>query len=91
MGKGILLDANGELIIKNKSLVVGDSSIQEVAVILEMNQGEQKFTPLLGANLVELIKSNKSRFEIEKRVKINLQRDGKEYEDIKNQINTVLK
>ena len=91
MGKGILLGEDGDMLIRNKSLVVGNSEMQEVALILQMNQGEQKFELLLGTNLAELIKTNSSRFEIERRVKINLSRDGKDYNQIKDRIKTSLK
>lgn len=87
-GKGILLDDSGDLKILNKEVVIGNSEMQEVAVLLQMNQGEQKFHPLLGTNLVELINTKKSRFEIEKRVKISLIRDNKDYANIKDKIKT---
>lgn len=90
-GKGILLDDSGDLTIQNKSLVVGNSAIQEVSIILQMNQGESKFDPLLGANLINLIKTNTSRFEIENRVKTHLALDGKEYDKIKHLIKTTIK
>lgn len=87
-GKGILLDENGDLIVRDKSLIIGNSMLQEVFIILQMNQGESKFDPLLGANLVNLIKTNTSRFEIENRVKTHLALDGKDYEKIKHLITT---
>lgn len=89
--KGILLNEEGELDIKNKELVVGDSVMQEVSIILQMNQGESKFDPLLGANLVNLIKTNTSRFDLENRVKTHLALDGKDYEQIKHLITTHIK
>lgn len=82
----MLLDENGDLLISGKSLQVGKSEMQEVGVILGMNQGEQKFSPVLGPNLIQLQKSKSSKFDIEKRVRIHLAKDGKDYGHIKEKI-----
>lgn len=89
--KGILLGNDGELLISNKSMVVGDSEMQEVAIILRMNQGEHKFEPLLGPNLINLTKTKAKAFEIEDRVKLHLALDGKDYRAIKDKIQTNIK
>lgn len=88
-GKGILLGENGDLLIKNKSVVVGDTEMQEVAIILQLNQGELKLYPLLGPNLIQLQKTNSSKFLIEQRLRLNLARDGKNYDDIKNKVQAI--
>lgn len=88
-GKGILLDENNDLLIIGKQMVIGDSQMQEVAAILEMNQGALKFSPLLGADLVQLIKANASKVDIQRRVQIHLEKDGKDYNAIKNKIKTI--
>lgn len=85
-GKGILLSKTGTLLIKNKSVVVGDSELQEVAIILQMNQGEDKFNPIIGANLIQEKKTNKSRLSIERRVKTHLALDNKDFDLIKEKI-----
>lgn len=90
-GKGIILAEDGDLLVINKSLAVGSTEMQEVAIILSMNQGEQKFHPLIGANLVQMKKSNLSKFDIEKRVRVALARDGKDYNQIKEKIKTLFK
>ncbi len=87
-GKGILLDDNYEVLITNKSMVVGSSVMQEVAVILSMNQGDQKFNPVLGPNLIQLKKSKASKFDIQQRVRVHLAKDGKDYAQIKDNIIT---
>lgn len=85
-GKGILLDENGDLLISGKSLQIGKSEMQEVGLILSMNQGEQKFLPVLGPNLIQLQKSKSSKFDIEQRVRVHLAKDGKDYAQIKEKI-----
>lgn len=84
--KGVLIDNEGELVVENNSLKIGNSTIQEVSMICMMNQGEWKFEPLLGANLVHYVKTNVSRFDIQNRIKTHLQLDGKDYSDVKNLI-----
>jgi len=86
--KGILLDENYNLIVKNKSVVVGNSEMQEVAIIIGLNQGDQKFVPILGPNLIQLKRTPKSRFDIEQRVRVHLAKDGKDYQSIKNKLTT---
>lgn len=85
-GKGILLTAENNLLIISRRLIVGDSRMQEVALILQMNQGEQKFEPVLGANLIQYSKTKIKNFDIENRVKIHLALDDKQYDQIKQQI-----
>jgi phage baseplate assembly protein W len=87
MAIDFLTDENDDLIIKNGDFAMGESLTQEVSAILRMNQGELKSDPLLGANLIQLINSNVSEDELQKRVKLHLQRDGKNYEEIKELIN----
>lgn len=88
-GKGILLDENGDLKVIGKQLVVGDSEMQEVAIILEMSQGSLKSNPLLGADLIQLLKANASKADITRRTRIHLEKDGKNYNEIKNKIKTL--
>lgn len=85
-GKGILLDQDNDIDIVNGSMVVGESEMQEVAVILQLTQGELKFKPTIGPNLIQLKKTNASRFDIIKRTRIHLAIDGKDYDSIKNKI-----
>ena len=85
-GKGILLNGDNDLLIQNGSMTIGDSEMQEVAVILGLNQGELKFKPTLGPNLIQLVKANTSRFDIEQRVRVHLAIDRKDYNAVKNKI-----
>jgi len=84
--KGIMLDGNHDLFVLNKRLVLANPTMQEVWLILSTNQGELKFNPIIGANLTQLIKSKESRVNIEQRVAVQLQLDGKDYEELKTQI-----
>lgn len=90
-GKGILLDKNNDLMVQNGSMIIADSVMQEVALILQINQGEQKFMPLLGPNLIQEKLTNLSRFEIEQRVKVHLELDNKDYNQLKKEIQTYIK
>jgi len=89
-GKGILLDENNDMKITNSSLALGDTTMQEVGIIIQMQQGDQKAIPILGPNLIQLKKVNASRFDIEQRVRIHLALDKKKYAEIKKQIVTLL-
>lgn len=84
--KDILLDDDGDLKLENGDFVIGDSLEQEVALLLQLNKGEIKLDPLVGCDLIKIMKSNASNIEIKKIVKLQLSRDGKNYETLKNQI-----
>jgi len=86
-GTDILLDDLDDLSILGGDLVIGDGFTQEVGLILRINQGEVKSDPLIGANLIRLIKTNVSADEMQRQVKIHLTRDGKNYNDVKELIN----
>ena len=84
--KDILLDENNDLAFVNGDFSIGESEMQEVALILQYQQGSLKSDPLVGANMTELIKGKYDRTAVEKRVKIQLERDGKNYDEIKKRL-----
>ena len=84
------MDDDNDLKIVGKRMLIGESTMQEVGVILQMNQGELKTVPMLGPNLVQLKKTNASRFDIEQRMRINLAMDRKDYQEIKEQVKATL-
>lgn len=86
MAKDILLDNNGELLIRNGDFVIGESEMQEVGLLLELNQGGLKEDPILGPNLVTVIRGSQKEERVKRSVKTHLARDNKDYESIKNKI-----
>lgn len=85
--KDILLNENNELEIINGDFAVGESELQEVAIILQLRQGELKSDPALGVNLQHYANSKENRTAVERVIKIHLQRDGKRYDDVVEKIN----
>ena len=70
--KGLLLDKDGDIrIVPHKGkdgltgFVIGDTLIQNAAIVLELNQGELKEDPVLGANLIRYIRSQADKRAIE--------------------------
>ena len=86
MVKGILLDENNDLKIVNGKLQLGNPLMQEVGIILQMNQGELKIDPLIGANLIVKMRGIENRHKIESLIDSQLELDGKNYDDIKDLI-----
>lgn len=83
----ILLNINDDdVTIANGDFAIGDSLDQEVGLILRMNKGELKEDPLLGTDLIRLINSNTSELEVKQLVKVQLARDGKSYDELKERI-----
>lgn len=82
----ILLNEEDDLNINDGDFVVGESVLQEVGIILRLNTGELKSDPVLAPNLVQLVNSPENSQEFERRVRIHLKRDNKNYNEIKELI-----
>ncbi|HCY81547.1 MAG TPA: hypothetical protein DHV22_08085 [Xanthomarina gelatinilytica] len=89
-GIGILLDEDNDLNIINGHLAIGHTTMQEVGLIIQMQQGEQKKVPVLGPNIIQLKKTNVSKFDIVQRLRVHLAIDKKDYKEIKQQIKEIL-
>ena len=83
----ILLDENDDFDIVNGDFVIGESVLQEVGIILRLNSGDLKSDPVLTPNLVQLVNSAENKQEFERRVRIHLKRDNKNYNELKELIN----
>ncbi len=86
----VRLGVDDDLEITAGDFTIGESLSQDVGIILRLNQGDLKSDPILGPNLTQLIKSNVSQQELQTIIKLHLERDGKDYNEVKNimQINT---
>lgn len=87
MANDFLLDNEDDLLIEDGDFVIGESTMQDVGIILKAVPGEIKNDPILGAALFAKVKSGASQLEIEAIVKKHLKRDGKDYNTVKNNIN----
>lgn len=82
----ILLDNDDNIRIENGDFVVGDSLDQEVSILLRMMKGELKEDPVLGCDLIRLINGNVTQIELKQLIKLQLARDGKSYDELKERI-----
>ena len=82
----ILLDSNDDLLFVNGDFALGESTDQEVGILLRLNPGELKEDPLLGPGLIRLIHSEATEADIKRLVKLHLARDGKSYEELQERI-----
>lgn len=97
--KGMLLAENGDLKVTplreegriQAGVAVGDSTMQDACIVLELNQGELKEDPLLGPNLLRFIRAKAGRTAIVKQVRMHLERDGLDYDELKEMITINLK
>ena len=53
--KGILIDDSGNLIVKKGTLEIGDTKVQDAALLIGAFTGELKGAPLLGGNAQKMI------------------------------------
>jgi hypothetical protein len=86
MEKDILLTADNDLMIANGDFVIGECEMQEVAIIVELDQGNLKRDPVLGPNLVTNIRGTQREERIKRALKTNLAMDNKDFESIKNKL-----
>jgi len=74
-GKGIQLNAEGDLLIAGGTLAIGDTTYQNVYLILSSHKGEWKEHPLIGAGLTDsLADENPSYWKYT--IRSELARDG---------------
>lgn len=81
-----LLNKENDLTFLNGDLRIGKSETQEVVSILTSSQGWYKRSPLVGADLLQFLKGKRKQTEIDRRVKIQLILDGKNYGEVKEMI-----
>jgi hypothetical protein len=60
--KGILLDENGDLMVRDGHLATGEIDAQAAQGIIRAWQGEFKEAPLLGGNIVGMVNGAPSPF-----------------------------
>ncbi len=93
--KGILIGTDNELVVIPRrdtsgkitgGLVIGNTILQDTAIVLGMNQGELKEDPVLGPKLLPLIRSKADKVKIEQAIKVHLERAGIDYQQVKNSI-----
>jgi hypothetical protein len=60
--KGILIDDNGDLMVRKKALVIGDCEMDVSERLIRAWQGEFKEAPLLGGNVDKLLNGAVSPF-----------------------------
>ena len=82
--RDIMLDADDDLKIIDGDFLVDESYLQEVGIIIRLNSGELKSDPVLGPNLVQLMRGKYDKAEFDGRVRLHLSRDKKRYEDVKS-------
>lgn len=87
MAKDIILDNKNDLLIQNGDFVLGKSLKQEVGIILNLSPGNLKSSPLLGPSILRKKRANKGRMSIIRAIKIAFKMDGKNYDELKEQIN----
>lgn len=84
--KGLVLTTDGDLNVIGKHLVVGDTLLQDASIVLQLKQGELKEDPLLGPNLLRMLRGKADKTEIERLVKIHLSRGRISYEEVKSKL-----
>jgi hypothetical protein len=83
MAKDILLDQNGDLLIVDGDLVIGNSEQQDVDLIFSSHKGEYKEHPLLGFGASRYLKkSNNNVEEFVRELELQLELNGFENPEI---------
>jgi hypothetical protein len=85
--RDFMLDDSGRLMLRNGGVVTGESITQEVALLMLTCKGEMRADPLAGCDLRKMMNARLTRSRLEQLVKVQVERDGKNWSDIKNGIN----
>lgn len=79
--RDILIDDTGDIVIGNKDIAVGDSTLQNQYVILLAQKGEFKEFPHLGAGIGDIANDDDVTFWKHK-IREELKRDGMKIKEI---------
>ena len=75
----MLLGDDGDLMVENGGLVIGQTDDQNVSLLIASSPGSNKQYPLLGVSLIEFInKQGVSMDHIKRRIRVHLAADGYE-------------
>lgn len=85
-GRDFILDEAGEMVIQDGDFLTGESLTQELTLLLLTNKGEIRHDPLCGCDLVRKMHRTLRRSELEREVRLQVERDGKNWGDIKEGI-----
>jgi len=96
--RGILLNENNDLLIKVRretdgkisGLVASDNAVQCAGIVLQMNQGELKSEPIVGANLLRNIRGKLNRDKLKNQIEVALTRANIRIEDVKNELDILI-
>jgi hypothetical protein len=72
---GILLDENGDIMVRNGSIVVGDASLQNQYLILIAQKGEFKEYPTFGDRISDMLHDN-DELEWKKQIREEFAKDN---------------
>lgn len=81
--RDFLLGDDGDLVLRNGTIATGPSLTQEVAQLLVLSKGAVRHDPLCGCDLRRLQNSVIGRTQFEHIVKLQVERDGKSWADIR--------
>lgn len=80
--RDFLLDEDGRLVLRNGGIATGNSFTQEVALLMLTNNGELRHDPLAGCDLVRRTNSRLTQSELARLVRVQVERDGKQWSDV---------
>jgi hypothetical protein len=97
--RGVLLDENNDLLIKVRrgtdgkisgGLIISNNAVQCAGLVLQMNQGELKEDPIIGANLLRNMRGKLNRDKLKNQIETALMRANIRIEDVKNELDILI-
>lgn len=85
--RDFILDADGDLVIRNGDFAMGNSLHDDVGLLLLTCQGEHMLDPFLGCNLPRRVNGVIRRSELQRIARLQVERDGKNWDDIRDGLN----
>ncbi len=84
--RDFIVNADGDMVIRNGAVAVGQALTDDVALLLLTNRGELRLDPLAGCDLVRRLNGRATPVELERVVRVQVERDGKEWSRVKDGI-----
>jgi hypothetical protein len=72
----LLLDNEGDLIVRNGDLIIGNGDQQNITDILQSSKGEYKRSPQIGLNAANFVSGTTPDQDIKVQAKLQLELDG---------------
>ena len=85
--RDFILGEDGDLVIRNGDFALGNGLHDDVGLVMLTCQGEHMLDPFLGCNLPRRMNATIRRSELQRLVRLQVERDGKNWDAVRDGLN----